>query len=89
MFKYYNALIKYSIFRYIGVVENEIPNGLGLYHYSDSKLDMGFYKVIFQNKILKKNYFIKIFCGLARIVELFWKIEFLKWLRLNNIFLLN
>ncbi len=32
--------------RYLGVAKNNIPNGLGILHYSDRKTDVGFYKVL-------------------------------------------
>ena len=32
---------------YLGVTKNKLPNGLGLFIYSDGKFDTGQYKVIF------------------------------------------
>jgi len=32
------------LFRFIGIIKDDLPNGLGIFHYTDGKMDEGFYK---------------------------------------------
>ncbi|KAL4506500.1 hypothetical protein ABPG72_000071 [Tetrahymena utriculariae] len=41
---------------FIGITQNNIPNGLGLFQYSDQKFDCGFYKNGFLNGNGRKNF---------------------------------
>lgn len=37
-------MTSFIVIRFIGIMLNGLPNGLGMFHYTDGKIDEGFYK---------------------------------------------